>query len=98
MCIVEQWYAFWVHFGAGVCLVGAERSEAAWEQPSRIPKASMWYDSDTVAGRGLSEVDDFEVIREAAVEAAAYHRLHHRSLGDRRQVLKTTIAATLNAA
>ena len=38
-------------------------------QPSRIPKASMWYDRDIVTGRGLTEVDDFEVVRGAAVEA-----------------------------
>jgi len=38
-------------------------------QPSRIPKASMWYDNDIVAGRGLTEVDDFDVVGGAAVEA-----------------------------
>ena len=38
-------------------------------QPSRIPKASTWYDRDFVTGRGLNEVDDFEVVGGAAVEA-----------------------------
>ena len=38
------------------------------EQPSRIPKSSMPYHSDTVTGRGLAEEDDFEVVRGAAIE------------------------------
>ena len=29
----------------------------------------MWYDRDIVTGRGLTEVDDFEVVGGAAVEA-----------------------------
>ena len=58
----------------------------------------MSYESDTVTGRGLAEVDDFENVRGAAVEADTYLAYHHRSLGDRRRVLKSTNGATLNAA
>ena len=29
----------------------------------------MWYDNDILAGRGLTEVDDFDVVGGAAVEA-----------------------------
>ena len=37
-------------------------------QPSRIRKSSVPYHSATVTGRGLAEEDDFEVVREAAIE------------------------------
>ena len=76
----------------------AERPKKALEQPSRRPKSSMSYDSDTVTGRDLAEVDDFEVVRGAVVEADTYLGYPHRSLGDRRRMLKSTNGGTLTAA
>ena len=58
----------------------------------------MWYDRDIVTGRGLTEVDDFELVRGAAVEADTDLGWHHRSLGDRRRMLKSTNGGTLSAA
>ena len=71
---------------------------AASAQPSRIPKASMWYDRDIVTGRGLTEVDDFEVVRGAAVEADTLHRYHHQYLGCPRRMLKSTNGGKVLAA
>ena len=70
----------------------------ALEQPSRIPKSSMPYHSDTVTGRGLAEEDDFEVVRGAAIDADTYLGYHHRSPGDRRRMLKSTNGGTITAA
>lgn len=50
----------------------------------------MSYDSGIVTGRGLAEVDDFEVAGGAAVEADTLHGYHHRSPGGRRRMLKST--------
>ena len=41
-------------------------------QPSRIRKSSIPYHSDMVAGRGLAEEDDFEVVSGATIDADAY--------------------------
>ena len=67
-------------------------------QPSRIRKSSIPYHSDMVAGRGLAEEDDFEVIRGAAIDADTYLGYHHRSLVDRRRMLKSTNEGTITAA
>ena len=67
-------------------------------QPSRIPKSSMPYDSDTVTGRGLAEVDDFEIVRGAAIDADSHLGYHHRSLVDRRRMLKSTNGSRITAA
>ena len=58
----------------------------------------MSYDSDTVTGRDLAEVEDFEVIGWAGIEADTYLGYHHRSLVDRRRMLKTTNGGTLTVA
>ena len=60
------------------------------EQPSRIPKSSMPYHIDIVTGRGLAKVFDFEVIRNAAIDADTYLGYNHRSPGDRQRMLKST--------
>ena len=60
-------------------------------QPSRILKSSVPYHSATVTGRGLAEEDDFEVVRGAAIDADTHLGYHHRSLGDRRRMLKKYI-------
>ena len=44
----------------------------ALAQPSRIRKASIPYHRDMVAGRGLAEEDDFEVVSGATIDADAY--------------------------
>ena len=50
----------------------------------------MLYDSGIVTGRGQAEVDDFEKLEGAAVEADMLHRYHHPSLGCPRRMLKST--------
>ena len=66
-----------------------EHPRTASEQPSRIPKSSMPYHSATATGRGLAEVDDFEIVRGAAIDADTYLGYLHRSPGDRRRMLKS---------
>ena len=58
----------------------------------------MMYDSDIVTGRGLAEEDDFEVVRGAAIEVDTALGKHHRSLVDRRRMLKSTNGGTITAA
>ena len=77
---------------------GLEQPRAALDQPSRIPKSSMPYHSDMATGRGLAEVDNFENVRGAAVEADTYLGCHHRWMGDRIRMLKSTTGGTLTAA
>ena len=71
---------------------------AASAQPSRIPKSFMLYDRGIVTGRGLAEVDDFEEVGGAAVEADTLHRYHHQYLGCPRRMLKSTNGGKVLAA
>ena len=50
----------------------------------------MLYDRGIVTGRGRAEVDDFEKLEGAAVEADMLHRDHHQYLGCPRRMLKST--------
>ena len=58
----------------------------------------MSYDRGIVTGRGLAEVDDFEVVGEAVVEADMLHGYHHQYLGGPRRMLKSTNGGTFSAA
>ena len=46
----------------------------------------MLYDRGIVTGRGRAEVDDFEKLEGAAVEADVLHRDHHQYLGCPRRI------------
>ena len=50
----------------------------------------MLYDRGIVTGRGRAEVDDFEKLEGAAVEADVLHRDHHQYLGCPRRMLNST--------
>ena len=80
VAISDRRFTFYVAFPLNGSRFGVPRARrarfvnrlqkiAVSAQPSRIPKASTWYDRDFVTGRGLNEVDDFEVVGGAAVEA-----------------------------
>ena len=58
---------FWTRVAGHKTLTVQQKCRAPG-QPPRIPKASMWYESDTRTGQGWAEEDDFEVIRGAAIE------------------------------
>ena len=79
-------------------LVNRLQEIAASAQPSRIPKSFMLYDSGIVTGRRLAEVDDFEEVGGAAVEADTLHRYHHQYLGCPRRMLKSTNGGKVLAA
>ena len=58
----------------------------------------MMYDSDILTARSRTVQDDFEVVRGAAIEVDTALGLHHRSLVDRRRMLKSTNEGTITAA
>ena len=56
------------------------------------------YIAQLLGGRKILEVDDFEVVGEAVVEADMLHGYHHQYLGGPRRMLKSTNGSKVLAA